>query len=277
MNEPVDLNWNPTAEEYHAATDWVSNSMLKVFADSPEKFAAVFIHKTMEPDRPTGDMRLGTLVHAMTLEPEAVDERFVCAPDCGRKRKDERELWEAFSSVVGDREVVECDRWNAALAMRDSIRSNPTALRLLSESFQVERSIRWTCRTSGVKRRCRFDSVGDAVADIKTTRDPTPAAFARQAAKLGYHRQAAFYADGYRELTGRNPEAHFVIAVRNAPPYECAVYGFGLRSLDVGRRKIERDLERLSEMQRSGMWLGDAARKNVGGIAEVLEVPVWEQ
>lgn len=272
----TDTGWNPTAEEYHAATDYVSNSMLKVFADSPELYAALFVHKTAVQKPPSKEMRLGTLVHAMTLEPDAVDAQFVRAPECGRSGEG-RAVWEAFESAAGDRHVYPADEWRKAVAMRNNILANPTAARLLKCAVEVERSVRWQCRATGVKRRCRFDGVSHSVLDIKTTRDPRRERFAKQAAELGYHRQAAFYADGFRELTGRNPEAHFVIAVRNAEPFDCVVYQFGPRSLDVGRRKIERDLTLLAVMHQSGLWLGDEARVNNGGNAEVLEVPVWEQ
>jgi hypothetical protein len=89
-----------TNDEYHAKTDVVSNSMLNVLSGpkGPQLFDAYYISKTLK--QPESDaMALGSLVHCLSLEPDAFESRFAEMPaGLDRVRKAGKIAWNCFES-----------------------------------------------------------------------------------------------------------------------------------------------------------------------------------
>ncbi len=66
---------------YHGDLTAVSKSMLTVFAESPVEFFHQFVSGLMPRKKPTTQMKLGTICHAMILEKKRLDETCIAYPD----------------------------------------------------------------------------------------------------------------------------------------------------------------------------------------------------
>ena len=106
------------------------------------------------------------------------------------------------------------------------------------------------------------------VVGLKTTRDCRPGPFGVQAARLGYHVQWAWYADGFKAITGKTARMVEVV-VESTRPYAVATYHITDEVLDAGRDVIARLTGILDVCEQSGIWPGP-----VNGETD-LELPPW--
>jgi hypothetical protein len=74
------IDHKETNAEYHADLTHVSNSMLKVFAESPQKYYRMFVVQTMPKPEQTPSLLLGSVVHCLFLEPEKFGVEYAVAP-----------------------------------------------------------------------------------------------------------------------------------------------------------------------------------------------------
>src|SRR5690606_32160586 len=128
---------------------------------------------------------------------------FAIAPKCDRRTKAGKEDWQLFEQEADGKQVVPVDVYDEAMRVAESVRKNQLACSILSRAKFIEQSKRWRDGESGLTLKCRPDIVCDEmIVDLKTCRDASPQGFARAAADLGYHRQHAFYVDGWAKATG---------------------------------------------------------------------------
>lgn len=253
-----------TAEEYHRHPA-IGASMLETFRDSRRKFYSLYVAKTEKPKPPTPAMQLGTLVHMKLLEPsrflESVAEPFPAfAPDGKkwlRRQGSDHERW--WQDEIDKREgLIACDEetLDRVDSIVNAIRSNERAAKLLDQYGECEYPIFWRDSDTGIECKCMVDWYAPIALDLKTTCDPSPAAYARSLVGLGYVRKIAHYKAGIEKL--RDEVANFVhIAAETASPYRVASYqiddkdreGF---SLGVTQRR--RLLFELAECYASGDW-----------------------
>lgn len=216
---------------YHGGPG-ISKSGLDLVARSPAHYRAA---QDAERREPTPDQRIGTLAHALILEPESFDEHYAepfVAPPKTLETVDQikarlAELGEkvsgtkaalsdrlrtadpsavllddaraAHAEAVGDREVVSADELARARAMREAVMSHPKAAALLEPGSGVaELSCYWRDQDTDALCRCRPDwwRHDGVIVDLKTARDASPAGFPKSLNDWRYHVQAAFYLDG---------------------------------------------------------------------------------
>ncbi len=270
--------WTPTNTEYHAALDWWGSTMLKTYRQSPAMAYRRFIAKDLERKKPTDAMILGSLVHVLILEPETYDDEVLVVPV---KRKNAVKYKDAvidnpLALVVTDPED------EAAKRIAESISKPQTegarlAKALLDPAKGVaEYSYRWKDEL-GVPCKVRFDwlteiSTGPCMVNLKTSMDAGTEAFSKHAHNLGYPAQQAFYERGFQRMTGQLP-ASLLIVVHNAEPFEVSIKQPSDTFMELGRQRVRKDLQSLSEVLKSpkrGCW---SAPWEVG--IETLELPPW--
>ena len=108
------------------------------------------------------------------------------------------------------------------------------------------------------------------IVDLKTTgTTASPDRFGASAASYGYHLQAAFYLDGYEQITGHR--ARFLnVLVETAAPHFVAVVELDDEALDVGRAKYRDALDIYARCRESGDWPGYTPT-----FTEVVSLPRW--
>lgn len=237
------------------AVNW---SSLKLLGKSPLHYR----HNLLEQRADTDAMRMGRAVHLAVLEPERFGAECVLWSGGRRAGKE----WEAFQAHHAGRNILKPDEFDECLAIQKAARADATAAKYL-EGGKGEVSMMWTRTVEAVgglpgysvpcKGRVDFLSDLGCIVDMKTTRDASPGAFARQCWNLGYHAQAAFYADGHRTITGK-PTPFVVVAVESAAPYAVQVYRVPEDVLEAGREHYRTLLDRLQMCRTESRWPGYA-------------------
>jgi len=181
-----------TNAEYHAMPG-ISKSGLDLINKSP----AHYKWAQENPSEPTAAMRIGTLTHLATLEPDRFNSECIVMPTLDRRTKDGKLRWEEFQANHPDQELLTSDEHTRITAIRDAVRAHSMARKLLDRIAQVEVSTFWKDEGTGVDCRCRPDGILDngMLIDLKTTAD-AGRGFERSVRQYRYHVQAAFYAMG---------------------------------------------------------------------------------
>lgn len=223
--------------EYHG---WaaLSHSWMNRLKQSP----AHLISYLSEENKDTPALRLGRAIHAAVLEPERFRAEFAWAPaGLDRRTKEGKETWAALVAAHGAENLLSCDEFETCEAMRKRVWSRSAARTLLGGEGECELSVVWD--NAGILAKARADRMswklkGGTVVDLKSTGDASLAEFERSIFKFGYHRQAAWYLQGFQ--AHKIEVAHFcIIAVEKEPPYEVGVYRITDEAINAGWQQIE--------------------------------------
>jgi len=192
--------------------DYLSYSALKQFEKSPNHYIQ---YVTKERDDSSKSMNLGSATHAFILEPDKFAERYFVAPKIDKRTADgkrlAKEIEETGKIHVSTEDFEMIDR------MAKNIERSQWGKKLVSD-LAVSYEQEFLADINGYPFKGFIDIVGESyVADLKTDRDASPAAFMKSADNLGYHIQAAIYST----ITGK--EFYWVV-VENAAPHNCSVF-----------------------------------------------------
>ena len=271
---PVGLVDGLSIEIYHACAGAVSNSGLSDFARSPAHYHALHLDPRRPVEEETPAQLVGQLAHCALLEPAEFGKRYAVGP-VGDKRLKAWKTWaeDYPQDEDGSFTLLTPAQAAAAWAMAESAKRNPDVAKLLGKG-RPEVSAFWIDKATGLACRCRPDWVSPAgrgviLADVKTCGDASPAQFARQVARMGYHRQAAFYSDGYAEASGLPVLGFVFIAIETAWPYLSSAVMLDDESLAKGREEIAALLPRFAACKASNAWPG------YSDAIELVSLPAW--
>lgn len=140
-------------------------------------------------------------------------------------------------------------------AMADSVRSHPTARKLLEQEGSPEVSAFWDDPAWGVTRRCRVDYLTDSGinVDLKSTVSVTPVRIQRSVIDFGYDLSTAWYEDVLHGLDV-DLQATALIFVEKTPPYRVRVVDLDQDFVDRGRRLANRALEIHRDCTEADLW-----------------------
>jgi exodeoxyribonuclease VIII len=217
-------------------------------------------------------MRFGSLYHTAMLEPEKIATDYHVMPDVDRRTKDGKAAWEAALIECGKREQVKPDDLAKAEAMRYVLMQHTAAANAITQHRQhVEASLFWTDPVTGVECRARPDLIraDGFIVDLKTAADASAEAFQRAAFNYGYHRQAAFYLDAWKLISGEAPKGFIFVVQETEAPYLTAVYVASPAMIEAGRAEIAQDLQRFAECLKTDTWPG------LPDAPQELTLPRW--
>lgn len=236
-----------------------SNSHLKAMATSPK-------HYRDQLPIDTAATRLGTLAHAVMLEPVELMDRYAVLPDYESDMADRykrpkqtneyRELVEAFTSANDGKEIVIAEEWQTIKAMHAAVQENAIASDWLQGPGRCEVCVVWDDAETGIRCKGRFDKMRQSellVIDYKTTQDA--GGFERQMHRFGYHRQAAMYLDGIAAVLGERWKFG-IVCQEKAVPYCCRAALVAESTIEQGRLEYLADLQRVAECRRTNEWPG---------------------
>lgn len=201
--------------DYQASTDYLSKTMLGIFADCPAKFKYNFIDgKYASKDTPS--FARGAALHTMALEPEKWLEEYIVL-DVDKRTKEGKQAW-ADAEATG-KQIIRQGDYDLANGMANALTDNPLALALLSEPGYVESSIFW--EEGGIKFKCRPDLMRNdgLLIDVKTCNTADPEKFKRDAFNFKYHVSVALSCRGYKALYGKEPEEYVFLCVESEAPH----------------------------------------------------------
>ena len=265
------LSWNAdgtgvmfdsTDDEYHSDNDAASSSALKLMDRSPAHLIAERLRRTqMSASGNTAAKKhfvFGTAVHSAVLEPRAFKQTYIAYPGPENNSTSRTKAYRDFEQANPNKRILMPSKMAEVEGCARSILST-SVIRTDTQSFTMadlvdigttERNFYWVDLETGVTCKARMDlTIENLVLDVKTAPDARRERFMYDAAKFGYHIQAAFYMDGYARCMPENSNIimTFLVAERTSP-HGAVVYqadkdtfwGFGrkrVRELLVQYRK----------------------------------------
>jgi hypothetical protein len=246
----------------------INKSGLDYFSQSPAHYFANCLSTQRVEKEPTAAMKLGHAIHTICLEPADFEKRYICEPTDPPKRPSVTQInakkpssetletirfWAEFTEKAAGRRVLTAGEWEKCHRIRDAFRKHPIAQEFLSEGdFEV--TLVWTDELEGVKCKARVDWLAcGLILDLKSTISAAPDEFGKQATKLNYPCQSAFYLDGYRTLTGEDLDFIFT-ALEKEEPFASAWYHATEDVVSYGRQINRRHMKAYAQCLKSGVW-----------------------
>lgn len=260
-----------TNERYHADPCAVpslsSSGARKLMQDPP----AVFWHERQNPKPRTAAMNFGSGAHEWLLEPSTFKERHFILPEDHNSRTNAGKELVAEAEGRGLR-VLKAEEWTALQAMREAVAAHPYAMAAF-EGGQPEASLIWRDPKAGVMCRAKPDYIpgkGRIYADYKTTRSVRTLELQRTIADYGYHQQASWYSDGFRELGLCERAIMLFVFQEKTAPYLVRCVTLGQPSLMIAEEANDKARRIFGVCVKSGEWPG-----YVEDI-QALDLPGWE-
>ena len=263
MSITLGISW----DDYYAIKA-VSITRLKNIARSPKHYR----HELLSP-RESRPLSLGRAAHYAVLEPARFASNYAGwtrKTNAGKSSPRKGKFWDAFVAENTGKEIVTEQDYGLAMAMQNAIRSDPDAMRYLMQG-DAEAVMQWEAFGHNCKGRADWITTvddRDVLVGLKTARDCRAKEFGRDAARYGYHLQWAYYADGYKAITGRMPKV-VEIVVENEAPHAVVVYVIPDEILTQGFNEYTDLLERLAECEKLDQWPGPAKGE------QILTLPAW--
>ena len=260
-----------TNDAYHSG-EGISKSGLDLIGKSPLHFWSKYLDPKRVPSEPTPAMLLGTAIHAAVLEPESFANDYVVIPKFDRRTKEGKADYEAFiNEAAAGKAIISADDYATCVQIQANVRRHPAAQVLLTDG-EPELSVYWRDEQTGVLCKCRPDWMNykaNAIVDVKSCEDASPAGFQKSIAKWGYHVQAAWYLDGLKAATGYAPKAFIFAAIEKTRPYATAFYYADDEMIEVGRQVYRERLDLYAGCLKQNLWPGYPAE------LQAISLPGW--
>ena len=247
----------------------VSSSELKQMVKSPAHYR---YWKDNPDDTDTPALLFGRACHKYVLETYDFYKEFSVAPTVDRRTKEGKDLWSKFITESEGKDVITQEQFEQIEAMRNAMLATPFVSKLINGEHEV--SLFWTDEDTGIKCKCRPDSLSDKlriVVDYKTCDNAETQHFMRKAIDLGYDLQASYYLDGVKATTGLDCIFVF-IAQEKKPPYAVNILQADDVFIRSGRQLYKDMLATYKECTETGNWWGYLGAENQ---INSLGVPKW--
>lgn len=259
-----------TNEAYHAGQG-ISNTHLTNLVRSP----AHYQQWLTELQSDTDDMKLGRLTHAVLLEPETVQSRFLIAPNDDGRTKEYKDFAKdnAGFEIIKPKMLVQAK--TIAEALKGKVLSNPSLNNLFVGLN--EQAFYWNDPDTGILCKCKPDVLTNVgiITDLKVTEDASEKTYQAQIARQMYFMQSAFYIDGVNHAIQQagldlvHPDSSVLVAIERDAPYEIGIYALDPRAIAFGRAQYKRLLKTYAECLKTGQWPGYER------AIKVLDLPNW--
>lgn len=242
-----------TEAEYRNAVG-LSQSSLKIFSKSPAHYLA----STEEKQEPSDAMILGSVFHALVLQPEKAKDLYAVKLKVDGRSSMGKAYNENFALENAGKFVINVEQEAQLLAMKASLLSHPKAHRLLADSNYRELPVFGTYPTPYGDVRLKglidaYDSVNGYINDVKTCEDASPEGFRKAIWDRRYDFQDVQY--GWLLHNAGKPVNQFnFLCVEKKPPFAVAVYSISAESLLKSAGRWEDLVIEFGACTSSGIW-----------------------
>lgn len=284
-------------DEYHSSFGFSSSNLKKLCERTP----AHLDYESRHPRESTENMKLGTLVHSLVLEPESFESDYIIKPldikkptpaQINAKKPSAESIaqinrWEYWQIESEGKEEISQRAYDQARFMADSVLSHPVASVLLQDVI-AESSIYWWYKNRDpddeaeykIMAKVRPDAISvahDCIIDLKTTKDASYTAFQKSVQYFYYHLSAAMYLDGVNQNKallselGKFAYTSFVfVCVESEPPYCTSIYELDKAAIELGKMLYRRAMLMLHRGKENN-W--PAYPEDI----RILELPGWAE
>ena len=240
---------NDEESVYHANPSLSSSRMKKLLA-CPAKYKLSF-----EQSEDSATFVLGRVTHAMILEPDKVQEKYMANGFDGRTKEGKAAAKKAKEQNII---VVPKDDWALAEGMASSVKQNPIWRYLTMEGLQPETSIYWD--EMGIPCKARLDGIISingqiSILDVKTTKNASIEYLKSAIPKYGYHIQARWYKHAL-EYEGYDVYDFIFLFVENSAPFVCTAVRLSQEMYEEAEIQIDKALALYRECSARDIWPG---------------------
>lgn len=254
----------------YRSREGVSSTDLKKIAKSP----AHFRYWKDNPQEDTPALLFGRAAHKYMLETEDFFTEFAVAPNADRRTKEGKEQWAEFVASSEGKDVISTEDFEVIKEMHKALYNTPFVAKLLSGEKELSYFMEDVGTGLVIKCRpdCRTEIGGqNIIVDYKTCQNADSYTFMKDAIKLMYDLQMAFYKDITDAQTGVEHLVVFIAQEKTAP-YCVNVLQANEYFLKSGKDMYRTMLNTMAECEKSGNWYGYMQ----DGI-NVLGLPNWLQ
>lgn len=210
----------------------ISVSDIKLALENP------YLYKTRWSRPKTDNMILGSVVHALVIEPEKFNKYYFVLPKLDLRNKYDKEKLQQIQLENPNKNLIKEEIYNQAKEISNSILTSDIG-KLFRGGFGEASYIK-DCY--GVKCKVRPDyylKEKNIIIDLKTTMfgGANPNTFQKTIAKFKYYMQARFYLDVLKA------EKFFFVAVEVEEPYMIGLFELDNVALDLGLDKIMKGID----------------------------------
>lgn len=248
----------------------ISSSELKKIAVSPMHYK----YWKENPQERTPALLFGAAAHKYMLEKNDFDKEFIVAPNCDRRTKEGKAVWQSFVDTSNGKEVITQDDMDKIKGMYDALYSTPFVSKLLSGSKELSYFATDEHTELAIKARpdC-LTKIGDTIVliDYKSCESADTDKFMRDAIKYKYDLQAYHYLYVLK-LNGIDVNSVIFISQEKTPPYAVNILEANPQFMASGKDMYETYINIFKECSNSGDWYG-----YVNNEVNSLGLPAWLQ
>jgi exodeoxyribonuclease VIII len=236
-------------------------STLKYMKESPADYKL----RRDFPSEETDAMRLGTLIHAMLLEPDTLGDRYAVIPAMDMRKKESKEIYAEIVEGNPGKILVpaepknKTDRfsWKLASRVAESAKSKQIVRKMLASLQIVEWEVYAVCKHTGLPLKGLIDAVTPkSVIDVKTITSVGKIFYNIRA--FDYIGQLAYYRY-LLDCAGEDPrELNRFVFLETTAPYKTRIMNVDPRVLEQAESDNLRLLERVAECMEHDEWPDDS-------------------
>jgi exodeoxyribonuclease VIII len=251
--------------EIYQADPAISRSDLKLVAKAPAFYQW---SKAQVDDDASKAQQLGYAFHTACLEPSLFDTRHILSK-YDKFQTNEAKAWRDETEASG-KTILKPDDRNKLLGMGMSVRQHPRYTDIMRNA-RIELTLVAKHEATGLLRKARPDitPAGNALVDVKSTKDASPEGFGKEVWTYEYGMQAAYYLDVYNAVSEKKKSEFLFFACENEPPYLCAIYSVPHELIEYGRKINNARLYTLAHCIKTNTYEGYTSE-----ISE-FELPGW--
>lgn len=241
-------------DKYSSGDLYLSYSSLSNFRKSPKHF----IDYKLKIEEDTDAIITGKALHTLVLEPHKFSKEFATAPECDRRTKEGKAIWNAFLEESKGKTVLSNTNYKAAVNMAISVLSNDQARVLIESAIHKEKRIDW--EAYGFKFLSFLDGEGeDFVFDLKQMPDADPKKVQREILSRCLWLQGGMYLKALNE-----DKDYYIIAVDKKG--NVSVHLIMPALLDYGKSELRRLCENFEDCLSTNSWLKSYEYRSHNGI-----------
>lgn len=262
------------ADYFADSANSLSNSECKVFSESPKLYYGRFILRLPDyQQEPTEALEFGHVFEDTLYPPPQGGPLLIPREVLSKSGSKAGAAWDQFRDEHAGRRLIKADEKLVLDRMMEAVHKHEWARKLLIEiNGKRQMAVRFTCPTTGVRRRCRLDhKFKRAIVDLKTTRDASREACAKACLEFSYFKQADWYQTAIHALTGELLDFIFVFVQKTAP-YSVRVFELSQEDMNLGSYENTEALKRFARCKETGIW-----EEDLHGQIERLSMPPWKK
>lgn len=230
------INENISNEDYHADTEYISSSVLKVFLN-PEKFHKKYVLKEKENHNQAA-LDFGTMAHLMLLEPHLFDSAYVIFDGPIRRGK----VFDDFKNANSGKIILTPNEVDKLKALKHQFENNEDGPKLL-ENCLFEHTM---CgELDGVAIKTRADAINvdsGYIVDVKTTSyEGDKDSFISTLFSLYYDLSAALYCTIARQIYGKSFDFYYIVLSKSS--VSCNIYKTSGSTFEKGIHRLNHALK----------------------------------